>query len=53
MDIDVSDLIEYVKWITEDLGVLRDRVRIAEKVINDLRRTGQESVESLLGNLYT
>jgi len=45
-------LVEYVKWITNDLGVLRDRVRIAEKIINDLRRSGEESVESLLNNLY-
>jgi hypothetical protein len=52
MDKDVQDLVEYVKWITGDLGVLRDRVRIAEKIINDLRRTGEESVESLLNNLY-
>jgi hypothetical protein len=50
---DTSDLVEYVKWITGDLGLLRDRVRIAEKVISDLRRTGEENVESLLNNLYT
>ena len=47
-DIDTKDLVEYVKYITEDLGVLRDRVRIAEKIISDLRRSGEESVESLL-----
>ena len=35
------------------MGVLRDRVRIAEKIISDLRRTGEESVESLLNNLYS
>jgi hypothetical protein len=45
---DMKDLVEYVKYITSDLGVLRDRVRIAEKIISDLRRTGEESVESLL-----
>lgn len=53
VDKDMDDLVEYVKWITEDLGVLRDRVRIAEKIISDLRRTGEESVESLLNNLYS
>lgn len=53
LDKDTDDLIDYVKWITDDLGVLRDRVRIAEKIINDLRRSGEESVESLLNNLYT
>ena len=47
-DIDTKDLVEYVKYITEDLGVLRDRVRIAEKIISDLRWSGEESVESLL-----
>jgi len=52
LDKDTNDLIEYVKWITGDLGVLRDRVRIAEKIISDLRTTGEESVESLLNNLY-
>lgn len=48
----MKDLVEYVKWVTEDLGALRDRVKIAEKVISDLKRTGEESVESLLSNLY-
>jgi chromosome segregation ATPase len=51
-DADMKDLLEYVKWITGDLGELRDRVRIAEKVISDLRRSGEESVESLLNTLY-
>ena len=40
LDMDTADLVEYVKWITGDLGKLRDRVRTAEKVINDLRKTG-------------
>ena len=53
IDRDTGDLVEYVKWITVDLGALRDRVRIAEKIISDLRRTGEESVESLLNNLYS
>ena len=48
----MNDLVEYVKWVTDDLGVLRDRVRIAEKIVSDLKRTGEESVESLLTNLY-
>lgn len=52
LDRDVNDVVEYVKWITNDLGVLRDRVRIAEKIISDLRKSGEESVESLLNNLY-
>ena len=52
LDKDMNDLVEYVKWITGDLGVLRDRVRIAEKIISDLRKSGEESVESLLNGLY-
>jgi hypothetical protein len=52
LDRDMEDLVEYVKWITGDLGVLRDRVRIAEKIISDLRRSGEENVEALLNNLY-
>lgn len=52
IDKDIDELVEYVKWVTGDLGILRDRVRIAEKIISDLRRTGEESVESLLNNLY-
>ena len=53
LDRDMNDLVEYVKWVTDDLGMLRDRVRIAEKIVSDLKKTGQESVESLLTNLYT
>lgn len=53
LDADMKNLVEYVKWVTNDLGVLRDRVRIAEKIISDLRRSGEESVESLLNNLYS
>lgn len=49
----MNDLVEYVKWVTGDLGVLRDRVRIAEKIISDLKSSGEESVEQLLNNLYT
>ena len=52
MDQDVKDLVEYCKWITGDLGLLRDRVRIAEKLISDLRKSGQESVEELLTTLW-
>jgi hypothetical protein len=52
LDKDMQDLVEYVKWITTDLGVLRDRVRIAEKIISDLKRSGEENIESLLTNLY-
>lgn len=52
LDRDMNDMVEYVKWVTDDLGLLRDRVRIAEKIVSDLKRTGEESVESLLTKLY-
>jgi spore cortex formation protein SpoVR/YcgB (stage V sporulation) len=49
---DLYDLIEYVKWITNETSILRQRVRAAEHVISQLRRSGESSVESLLDTLY-
>ena len=49
---DLYDLIEYVKWITTETGILRERVRKAEAVISSLRKSGESSVESLLKTLY-
>ena len=49
---DMTDLIEYVKWITNETAILRQRVRAAESVISQLRKSGETSVESLLGTLY-
>ena len=46
------DLVEYVKWITDQTSVLRERVRKAEAVISSLRKSGESSVESLLKTLY-
>jgi hypothetical protein len=48
---DTQDLLEYVKWISADLSMLRDRARIAEKIISDLKKSGEESVDSLMSNL--
>ena len=48
---DNQDLLEYVKWISGDLSMLRDRSRIAEKVISDLKQSGEESVDSLMETL--
>lgn len=48
---DNIDLIEYVKWISGDLSMLRDRARVAEKVISDLKKSGEESVDSLMETL--
>jgi chromosome segregation ATPase len=33
------------------LSLLRDRARIAEKIISDLKQSGEESVDSLMGTL--
>ena len=49
---ELAGLIEYTKWITEETGILRDRVRKAEAVISSLRKSGESSVESLLKTLY-
>ena len=50
-DRDNADLVEYVKWVSGDLSMLRDRARVSEKVISDLKRSGQESVDQLMEKL--
>ena len=50
---DLNDLVEYVKWITDETAILRARVRKAEAVICQLRKSGEQSVESLLATLYS
>ena len=49
---DMTDLIEYVKWITSQTTILRERVRKAEAVISSLRKSGEQSVDALLKTLY-
>lgn len=44
-------MIEYVKWISGDLGMLRDRGRISERIISDLKRSGEDSVDTLMQTL--
>jgi hypothetical protein len=48
----MTDLIEYTKWISKESGVLRDRVRAAEKVISELKSSGESSVEAIMETLY-
>jgi predicted RNase H-like nuclease (RuvC/YqgF family) len=48
----MSDLVEYVKWYSEQCSALRSRVRDAEAVINGLRTSGEQSVETLMETLY-
>lgn len=52
LDQDMTDLIEYTKWISKESGVLRDRVRAAEKVISELKSSGESSVEAIMETLY-
>jgi hypothetical protein len=41
-------LIKFCNQLKEELGWCKDRVRVAEKIMHDLKATGQESVESLI-----
>ena len=52
LDQDMSDLVEYVKWISAESQKLRERVRASERVISDLKQSGESSVESLMETLY-
>lgn len=52
LDQDMNDLIEYTKWISKESGILRDRVRAAERVISDLKSSGESSVEAIMETLY-
>ena len=52
LDRDMTDLIEYTKWISGETEKLRNRVRSSESVINDLRQSGEASVENLMESLY-
>lgn len=47
------DLIEYVRQLTDEIIELRKRTRSAEQVINQLRKSGETSVEALLAILFT
>ena len=48
----MADLVEYTKFISKECADMRSRVRKAEKVISDLRSSGEDSVESLMETLY-
>ena len=52
LDQQLSDLVEYVKWISVENSKYKERVRKAEKVINDLRSSGEANVDKLMENLY-
>lgn len=47
----MRDLVKYAKKITSDLEVYKQNVEMSERVVADLRQTGNESVDSLFGML--
>lgn len=50
---DMTDMIEYVRMLTDQIIDLRKRTRAAEQIINQLRKSGETSVEALLDTLFT
>ena len=52
LDQDMNDLVEYTKWVSAESQKLKDRVRKSERVISDLKSSGESSVESLMETLY-
>jgi len=53
MAVDLSDMIEYVKMLSDQITDLRKRSRAAEAVMHQLRKSGESSIESLLETLVT
>ncbi len=53
MAVDLSDMIEYVKMLSDQITNLRKRSRAAEAVMHQLRKSGESSIESLLETLVT
>ena len=51
-DKNMNDLVAHIKCVTTETNALRDRVRAAEKVISDLKSSGESSVEQLMESLY-
>ena len=48
----MNDLVEYTKWMSNQCSEMRARVRKAEKVISDLKTSGEESVDKLMETLF-
>lgn len=44
-------LINYAKKLTKELEEFKGKVRMAERIITDLRNTGNESLDSLINML--
>lgn len=52
LDQDMTDLLEYVSWMSGQNAQYKLRVRKAEKVISDLRSSGEDSVDKLMETMY-
>ena len=47
----IRGLITYAKKLTLELEDYKEKVKMAEKIIHDLRNTGNESLDSLINML--
>ena len=47
----IKGLVRYAKKITQELEEYKGKVEMAERIINDLKNTGNESLESLVNML--
>ena len=48
----MNDLVVYTRWISGECNKLRERVKKSERLIADLKMSGETSVESLMETLY-
>jgi hypothetical protein len=48
----MSDMVEYVKKLTDDMINLRQRQKNAEQYIAQFRQSSEKSVEAMLEQLY-
>jgi hypothetical protein len=48
----MNALLEYVKWMSAQNSEMKNRVRMAENIISDLRKSGEDSVDKLMETLY-
>lgn len=48
MEKDLKDLVNYCKQLTDELLTYKEKVRDADRIMNDLKRSGADNVESLL-----
>ncbi len=44
----IRGLIKYAKQLTKELEEFKEKVKMAEKIITDLRATGNDSLDALL-----